>query len=119
MRRTYTLALTAAFALVTGAASASAQSAACARSIGTIKVPQGFCIEQAADSLSGIRHFAISPAGDLYAATRAGLVLMHDTNHDGRYDTRKVLYSKSGNDVVLHGANTVYYTPNDAVVRIT
>jgi glucose/arabinose dehydrogenase len=110
-------------AIATAAAAAHVRAqGACSNKLGSITVPAGFCIEQVADSLNGLRHIAVGANGDLYAATqgaRGGLIVLHDTNGDGRYDTRSTLYTKGGNDVVLRGANLLYYTTNDAILRIT
>jgi glucose/arabinose dehydrogenase len=109
-------------ATAAGASTARAQAAACSNRIGAVTVPAGFCIEQVADSLNGVRHIAVAANGDLYAALQGrsgGLVVLHDTNRDGRYDVRSRLYAKGGNDVVLRGPNLIYYTTNDAIVRIT
>lgn len=113
--------------LVAGAATAQGRAAmaqgrsACSNQVGTVSVPKRFCIEQVADSLPQLRHFAVAANGDLYAATAGragGLFVLHDTNHDGVYDARTSLYAKGGNDVVLRNATTLYYTTNDAVMRI-
>jgi glucose/arabinose dehydrogenase len=120
MRRTIRLIpLLAAIAAVPSAVTAQRQNASpCSNQLATITVPAGFCIEQVADSLTGLRHIAVAANGDLFAAARAGLFVLHDRNRDGVYETRTRLYDKSGNDVVLRGPNTLYYTTPDAVMRI-
>jgi glucose/arabinose dehydrogenase len=114
-------ALAIAFTASTGAAHAQAT---CSNTLQSITVPAGFCIEQVADSLTTLRHFAVAPNGDVYAALQGtrnapgGLVVLHDTNRDGVYDTRTKLYEKGGHEVVVRGPNEVYFTTNDAVMRI-
>src|SRR4051794_27280527 len=81
------------------------QSAACVRTAAGVSVPEGFCINLAADSLNNVRHIAVTPAGDLLAAVQGrpgGLYFLQDANHDGVFETRKLVYPGAGNDVVLH-----------------
>jgi glucose/arabinose dehydrogenase len=104
------------------AASSEAAGQACSRSSGGITVPAGFCITEVADSLTQIRHFAVAANGDIYAAmgrgANAGLLLLRDTDRDGRYESRTRLYATGGNDVVLRPDGTVWFAANDAIVRI-
>lgn len=104
------------------AASSGAAGQACSRNSGGITVPAGFCITEVADSLTQIRHFAVASNGDIYAAmargANAGLLLLRDTDRDGRYESRTRLYTTGGNDVVLRPDGTVWFAANDAIVRI-
>jgi glucose/arabinose dehydrogenase len=48
--------------------------------------PPGFCVTEFAADLSRPRHLVFSPNGDLLVATRTGIVVLWDTDHDGRSD---------------------------------
>ena len=59
-----------------------------------LKLPPGFCASIFADSIRGVRRFAVAPNGDVFAAVQgrasnAGVLVLRDANHTGRGDTRE------------------------------
>src|SRR5687768_18287445 len=86
------LSLLAALGLSVASGPASAQSPACAPDNGGLTLPRGFCATVVAESLGPVRHLVVAPNGDLWAArngAEGGLVLIRDTNGDGKHDLVK------------------------------
>ena len=108
-------------AVAVAAGSASAQE--CARDNGGLSLPQGFCAVVVAENLSGPRHMAVAPNGDLFVATagargggRGGVVALRDTNGDGRADERARFGDAGGTGILLHDGY-LYFAPDDRVLR--
>jgi len=94
---------------------------ACAPDNGGLTLPQGFCATRIADDVGAVRHLAVSPAGDLYAAVSGrllsdGVVAFRDRDGDGLPDERATFGPIGGNDVVVH-AGHLYLALKDRVVR--
>ncbi len=61
-----------------------------------LKLPAGFCATVFADSISGVRHMAVAPNGDVFASRQGrggGVIALRDANHDGVADTRDTVAS--------------------------
>ena len=102
-------------------APAPAQSPRCDEGNAGLQLPAGFCA-LLVDSVPQVRHIAIAPNGDLFAAarnrgnSRGGLFLLRDTDGDGAADERHQLADNGGTGVWLTN-NHVYFAPDDAVLR--
>jgi glucose/arabinose dehydrogenase len=93
----------------------------CAPDNGGLTLPQGFCATRIADDVGAVRHLAVSPAGDLYAAVSGrllsdGVVAFRDRDGDGMPDERATFGPSGGNDVVVH-AGHLYLALKDRVIR--
>ena len=89
-----------AFALTLSAAPA------CDASNGGITLPAGFCALLVADNLGPARHLAVAENGDLFVALQAdgklgGVVALHDTKGDGRFDVKEHFGQDSLTGIVL------------------
>jgi len=92
--------------------------ATCSRSGGLI-LPEGFCAIVVAESLGRIRQLTVLPNGDVISASSGsdgGLVLLRDTNGDGRADLRRTLHDEGGTGVQWHDG-WLYFAPDWQVVR--
>ncbi|MBW3630200.1 MAG: PQQ-dependent sugar dehydrogenase [Gemmatimonadetes bacterium] len=91
-----------------------------------LRLPAGFCGILVAE-VSRPRHVAIAQNGDVYVsfqgrrdaptpAERGGVVMLRDTNGDGRADSRHYVGEESGTGVALRGGY-LYFATNTAVLR--
>ncbi len=94
---------------------------------GGIELPTGFCALVVADSVGPARHLEVAPNGDVLVALRnirsrqegvipGGVVLLRDTDGDGRADQEHRFGENGGNDVLLEG-EYLYFATDDAVLR--
>src|SRR5688572_3960907 len=89
-----------------------------------LKLPANFCATVFADSVTGARHIAVAPNGDVFVATRngrnarGGIVALRDTTRDGKADVRVKFGENGGNGIFLRGRN-LWLATNDAVLRYT
>jgi glucose/arabinose dehydrogenase len=90
---------------------------------GGIVLPQGFRALVVADNLmagrggDNLRFLAIAPNGDLYAKTiRGGILALHDTHGDGRFDQRVEFGGGGGTGIAIRDG-WLYTSSNDAVYR--
>jgi glucose/arabinose dehydrogenase len=67
-----------------------------------ITVPAGFTATVAQEGLGAGRHLVVAPNGDVYFASRNGLVAMRDTNGDGTLDKTEPFGDVKGTEVRLH-----------------
>ncbi len=124
-----TVQLTAALALagLVSLASGSTDDRPCDPDNGGITLPDGFCATVFADELGRARHIDVAPTGDVFVAIRdvrnrdgstepGGIVVLRDTDGDGRADRREAWGDRGGNDVLVHGG-FIYLAPNDGVIR--
>ena len=70
----------------------------CAPDNGGLSLPDGFCASVVASDVDDVRHLAVGPDGDLYAATgggllRGGVAAFRDRDGDGTMDERDVVRS--------------------------
>jgi len=94
---------------------------ACAPDNGGLTLPDGFCAAVIADDVGQVRHLAVAPNGDLYAATtggivRGGVAAFRDRNGDGMPDERTTFGPRGGNDVAVHDGH-LYLALEDRVIR--
>jgi glucose/arabinose dehydrogenase len=94
----------------------------CARDNGGITLPPGFCALVVADSLGPVRHLAVAPNGDVYAALSGrrggptGALALRDTDGDGRADVRHAFGTGAATGMEIYDG-WLYFAPDDAVVR--
>jgi glucose/arabinose dehydrogenase len=95
---------------------------ACAPDNGGLRLQPGFCATIFADGLSGPRHIAVAPNGDVYVALGGGrnggggVLALRDDNGDGKADHQESFGSTGGSGIAVSGG-WVYFAPNDRVVR--
>ena len=93
----------------------------CAPDNGGLTLPDGFCATVIADGVGQVRHLAVAPNGDLYAATTGGLIhggvaAFRDRDGDGIPDERATFGPRGGNDVAVHDGH-LYLALQDRVIR--
>jgi glucose/arabinose dehydrogenase len=67
-----------------------------------ITVPAGFTATVLQEGLGTGRHLVVAPNGDVYLASRKGLVAMRDTNGDGTLDKTEPFGDVKGTEVRLY-----------------
>jgi glucose/arabinose dehydrogenase len=93
----------------------------CAPDNGGLRLPDGFCARVVASGVDEVRHLAVAPNGDLYAATgggllRGGVAAFRDRDGDGTMDERTTFGPRGGNDVGVHDGY-LYLALERSVVR--
>jgi glucose/arabinose dehydrogenase len=86
---------------------------------GGLTLPDGFCALIVAKGLGPVRHLAVAPNGDLFAAIAresGGIVVLRDTDGDGKADVTKRSGDSGGHGLAL-AADAVYFAPDDRVLR--
>lgn len=96
---------------------------ACAPDNAGLKLPTGFCAVLVAESLGYVRHLAVAPNGDVFAALggrrgRTGVLLLRDADGDGRAELVKLFHEAPGGSGLALSGDAVYYAEDDKVVRI-
>ncbi|MEO6057108.1 MAG: PQQ-dependent sugar dehydrogenase [Gemmatimonadales bacterium] len=96
--------------------------AACAPDNGGLRLPEGFCAAVFAGDVGPVRHLAVAPDGDLYAATSGGLLRggvtgFRDRDGDGVPDERVSFGPRGVNDVAVHDGH-LYLALKDRIVRL-
>lgn len=114
-----TFALVPVAALVALAAGRAAPS--CAPDNGGLTLPDGFCASTVATGVDGVRHLAVAPSGDLYAATsggllRGGVAAFRDRDGDGTFAERASFGPRGANDVSVHDGY-LYAALDRSVIR--
>ncbi len=79
----------------------------CAPDNGGLTLPDGFCASAVATGVDAVRHLAVAPSGDLYAAAsgsmlRGGVAAFRDRDGDGTIDERTTFGPRGTNDVAVH-----------------
>jgi len=100
--------------------SAVAQSPKCAPDNGGLTLGPHFCAVLVAESLGPVRHLAVAPNGDVFAAKggpNGGVVVLRDTTGDGKADVIAKFYEGPGGSGIALTADAVYFAPNDRVLR--
>jgi glucose/arabinose dehydrogenase len=79
------------FSVVVLASLASHASAQAGCETAGLKLPAGFCASIFADSLQGVRQVAVAPNGDVFLAMQraGGIMVLRDSGHSGKADSRK------------------------------
>ena len=93
----------------------------CGRDNGGLTLPEGFCAAVIADDVGQVRHIAVAPNGDLYAATtggflHGGIAAFRDRDGDGTPDERATFGPRGGNDIAVHDGH-LYLALQDRVIR--
>src|SRR5688500_12499250 len=83
---------------------------------GGLKLPEGFTATVAHEGLGAGRHLAINANGDLFLASRNGLVALRDTNGDGKVDETAPFGDVKGTGVQVFG-DWLYASDNVGVYR--
>jgi len=97
------------------------RTAACAPDNGGLMLARGFCASRIADDVGRVRHLAVSPSGDLYAAVSGrflsgGVAAFRDRDGDGVPDERARFGPRGGNDIDVHDGH-LYLALEDRVIR--
>jgi glucose/arabinose dehydrogenase len=95
--------------------------AKCAPDNGGLSLPEGFCASVFTSDIGPVRHIAVAPNGDLYAATsgsflRGGVTGLRDRDGDGTPDEKASFGPRGVNDVAVHDGY-LYLALEDQVVR--
>jgi glucose/arabinose dehydrogenase len=98
-----------------------APTAKCAPDNGGLTLPEGFCASVFTNDVGPVRHVAVAPNGDLYAATsggflRGGVTGLRDRDGDGAVDDKASFGPRGVNDVAVHDGY-LYLALPDQVVR--
>lgn len=92
-----------------------------------LTLPPGFCALVVADRVGPARHLTVASNGDVIVALRetrqggqvtspGGVLVLRDTDGDGKADQQRKFAAGAGDDVELQGGY-LYYSTNDAVMR--
>lgn len=103
-----------------------AQQPTCAPDNAGLTVPAGFCALVVADGLGRARHLTVAANGDILVAVpgrdSGGVVLLRDTDGDGRADLRRwVVGDRDAADVQIRkasGGSWIYYSTHQDIVRV-
>jgi glucose/arabinose dehydrogenase len=93
-----------------------AAGAASAQGVDGLKLPAGFTATVVQEGLGAGRHLAVASNGDIYLASRNGLVAMRDTNGDGKLDETRPFGDVKGTGIQIHG-DWLYASDNVGVYR--
>src|SRR6478609_8614236 len=70
-----------------------------------LKVPAGFGVLKAADSVNGARHIVVTAKGDIYVKTsgakNGGIFLLHDENGDGKIEEKNSFGNYGGTGIAI------------------
>src|SRR6185503_7207307 len=100
--------------VVSFAAAVSLAGIACADA--NLTLPEGFTATVAQEGLGAGRHLVVAPNGDVYLASRNGLVAMRDSNGDGTLDKTVPFGDVKGTEVRLY-KNWLYVSDDVGVYR--
>ena len=81
-----------------------------------LKLPPGFTATVVQEGLGAGRHLAVGANGDIYLASRDGLVAMRDTNGDGKVDQTAPFGDVKGTGLRIFG-DWLYASDNVGVYR--
>ena len=103
----------------------SAQRPACVPDNGGLTLPKGFCALVVAESVGVVRHLAVAPNGDIFAAKRAprqgggtgGIVVLRDADGDGKAEVVSAFYEGPGGSGITLAPNAVYFAQTDRILR--
>jgi glucose/arabinose dehydrogenase len=104
------------FKVVSLAITWSAVSIAAAVQAQDLRLPQGFTARVIHEGLGAGRHLAVAANGDVYLASRNGLVALRDSNGDGTLDQNAPFGDVKGTGVQLFG-EWLYVSDNVGVYR--
>lgn len=92
-------------------------------SVGDVWAPRGFCVTRFADGLDRPRHLVVGSGGEVYVATRAGVVALWDDDGDGEAGDEERATLTPG-EIGMHGialspdGASLYYAGDPGVLRI-
>jgi glucose/arabinose dehydrogenase len=119
-KTTISLTLLVSFAGVGGAQSRPAPALRASDCSAGLELPEGFCATLFADNVRGVRHVVVAPNGDVLVNvggnSSPGVLLLRDTNRDGRADVRESWGGPGGTGIALED-DYVYATANNSIVR--
>lgn len=107
-----------AFALTTMAAGPAIAAPNCDSDNGGVTLPNEFCALLAADDIGTARHAAAAANGDLYVSLRGrsgGIVALHDSNGDGRFDVKRKFGSGSSTGIGFHDGYLYVAQPTQVI----
>lgn len=81
-----------------------------------LKLPSGFTATVIHEGLGAGRHLAVAANGDVYLASRNGLVALRDSDGDGKLDQTAPFGDVKGTGVQIHG-DWLYASDNVGVYR--
>jgi glucose/arabinose dehydrogenase len=96
-----------------------------------LQLPDGFCATVFAEGLTGVRHIAVGPNGDVFVniqpagpsrqapntpRTPGTIVALRDTDRDGKADMQRRFGVGGGTGIALQG-NWLYATAGNSIVR--
>lgn len=127
LRRRWTIAAVIGIAVVGGAFRSVTTNRApgCADDNAGLTLPTGFCAAIFAENLGGPRHMSVAPNGDLFVnrqnrargdTASGGVLVMRDTNRDGKADLITRFGPTGGTGVAVVG-NFVYVDAKTAILR--
>jgi len=99
-------------------AAAQAPPPGCGRDNGLV-LPAGFCAVVVAEGIGRVRHIAVAPNGDIYAALsggQGGVMALRDADGDGRAEVRRQFHDEGGTGIALHGGY-LWFAPAVEVLR--
>jgi hypothetical protein len=87
-----------------------------------ITLPAGFCATVFADHLGVARHMVVSGSGDLYVALESrahggGIVVLRDTDGDGKADLERWFGDDGGTGIGLHAGYLFRHRHRGAALR--
>ena len=96
----------------------------CDEGNGGITLPAGFCASVFADKLGAARHPVVAPNGDVYialavrrsTATTGGVVVLRDTDDDGKADKQEAFGAIGGGGLALN-KDFLYLDARTAILR--
>jgi hypothetical protein len=83
---------------------------------GGLQLPPGFTAQVVLEGLGAGRQLAVAANGDVYLASRNGLVALRDTNGDGTLDQNVPFGEVKGTGIQIQG-NWLYVSDNVGVYR--
>jgi glucose/arabinose dehydrogenase len=106
--------------LAASAGALAAQKVPCAPGNDGLTLPKGFCAVMVAESLGRVRHLAVAPNGDIFAAKagpKGGIVVLRDVTGDGRAETIATFYEGTGGSGIALAPDAVYFAQTDKILR--
>lgn len=95
---------------------------ACDPDDGGLDLPDGFCAVLVAEAAGPVRHLAVAPNGDIYAALsgrrggETGVLALRDTDGDGKADLTRRFGREGGSGIALY-RDWLYFATDDGVIR--
>ncbi|HEU5217740.1 MAG TPA: PQQ-dependent sugar dehydrogenase [Gemmatimonadales bacterium] len=97
-----------------------AQQPPCAPGNDGLTLPKGFCAVLVAESLGRVRHLAVAPNGDIFAAkagAKGGIIVLRDVSGDGKAEVIANFYEGPGGSGIVLAPDAIYFAQTDKVLR--